>query len=69
MRPKIEQNTKSSTNFSFILALTSYIFLLEDKYLMYRQANIKPTMYANEYHLISSGPIEKKIGLIDGKLR
>jgi hypothetical protein len=26
-------------------------------------------MYANEYHLISSGPIEKKIGLIDGKLR
>ena len=52
-----------------MLALMPYIFLLDDKYLMYRQANMKPTIYANEYHLISSGPIEKKIGLIDGKLR
>ena len=36
---------------------------------MYLQANINPTIYASEYQRISRGPIEKKTGLIDGKLR
>ena len=43
--------------------------LFEERYLMYLQANINPTIYASEYQRISRGPIEKKTGLIDGKLR
>jgi len=34
---------------------------------MYSIPNIKPNIYAMEYHLISRGPIEKITGFMFGK--